>query len=113
MIFCTLLESLQNTFILFVLSILFGILLDYVMPKLDNSKHILELLVECYFHMLLIILLVYFIDYIILLIPIIRCNNSKKRDMKYMAIIFAVIFYTTQNKLFNKLDYIVKTMIKI
>ncbi len=113
MIFCTLLESLQNTFILFVLSILFGILLDYIMPKLDNSKHILELLVECYFHMLLIILLVYLIDYIIRKVPIIGCNYSKKRNMMYVEVIFAVIFYSTQTKLFNKLDYIVKTIIKI
>ena len=36
MIFCNLLDIFQYTMILFILSIIFGILLDYYMPKLDN-----------------------------------------------------------------------------
>tara|TARA_A100001015_G_scaffold85708_1_gene95254 strand:+ start:173 stop:520 length:348 start_codon:yes stop_codon:yes gene_type:complete len=112
MILCKLFKFFEETIIVFILSVLFGILLDYIMPTLNTSKYILELLIECYFHILLIILFVYLIINVIKKIAFIKCHNFDTYNRLHLEIILAVIFYTTQIKLFDKLDYIVKIIIE-
>ena len=102
---CTIIENAQRTLILFILTITFGILINYTMPPLNNKKPTIYLFIECYFHILIIILAVYIIKFLIRKIPIFSCSNVYHQTIKYTEIIFTVIFSTTQLKLFKKLNY--------
>ena len=104
-------EIVQFSVLYIIICLITGIYLDYLFPDPDEAKSTLHILVELSIHSIIVALSVFYIRKICHLVPLIfqvkdfREIHTREYDGE---IIVAIVFFTTQKKIFEKIKIIHK-----
>ena len=104
-------EIFQFSILYIILCLIAGIYLDYLFPDPDETKSSIHLMIELSIHSIVVALAVFYIRKICHLFPILfeiegfRDVHTKEYDGE---IIVAIIFFTTQKKIFEKINILHK-----
>ena len=104
-------EIVQYSIVYIIVCLACGYTLDYFMNDVDETKTTLSIFIEITINSILISLFVFYIIKICHLIPPIF--NIKNHTFSYNGdIIIAIIFFTTQDKINDKIDILYKRLFK-
>ena len=104
-------EIIQFSVLYIIVCLITGIYLDYLFPEPDETKSSLHILVELSIHSVIVALSVFYIRKICHLVPLMfqvkgfREIHTREYDGE---IIVAIVFFTTQKKIFEKIKIIHK-----
>tara|TARA_A100001015_G_scaffold244173_1_gene279516 strand:+ start:721 stop:1098 length:378 start_codon:yes stop_codon:yes gene_type:complete len=100
-------EIIQFSVLYIIICLLTGIYLDYLFPEPDETKSSLHILIELSVHSVIVALSVFYIRKVAKLVPLMfqvkgfREIHTREYDGE---IIVAIVFFTTQKKIFEKIN---------
>ena len=104
-------EIIQFSILYIIICLLTGIYLDYLFPEPDETKSSLHILIELSVHSVIVALSVFYIRKVAKLVPLMfqvkdfREIHTREYDGE---IIVAIVFFTTQKKIFEKINILHK-----
>ena len=104
-------EIVQFSVLYIIICLITGIYLDYLFPEPDETKSSLHILAELSVHSVIVALSVFYIRKICHLVPLMfqvkgfREIHTREYDGE---IIVAIVFFTTQKKIFEKINILHK-----
>ena len=104
-------EIIQFSVLYIIICLITGIYLDYLFPEPDETKSSLHILIELSVHSVIVALSVFYIRKICHLVPLMfqvkgfREIHTREYDGE---IIVAIVFFTTQKKIFEKISILHK-----
>ena len=104
-------EIIQYSVLYVIICLISGIYLDYLFPEPDETKSSLHILLELSIHSVIVALSVFYIRKICHLVPLMfqvkgfREIHTREYDGE---IIVAIVFFTTQKKIFEKINILHK-----
>ena len=104
-------EIIQYSVLYIIICLITGIYLDYLFPDPDDKKSTLHILLELSFHSIIIALSVFYIRKICHLFPLMfKTKNFREIHTREYdgEIIVAIVFFTTQKKIFEKINILHK-----
>ena len=104
-------EIIQYSVLYIVICLITGIYLDYLFPDPDETKSTLYILLELSFHSIIVALSVFYIRKICHLVPLMfKTKNFREIHTREYdgEIIVAIVFFTTQKKIFEKINILHK-----
>jgi hypothetical protein len=104
-------EIIQYSVLYIVICLITGIYLDYLFPDPDETKSTLHILLELSFQSIIVALSVFYIRKICHLVPLMfKVKNFKEIHTREYdgEIIVAIVFFTTQKKIFEKINILHK-----
>ena len=104
-------EIIQFSVLYIIICLVTGIYLDYLFPDPDENKSTLSILLELSFHSVIVALSVFYIRKICHLFPLIfKIKNFREIHTREYdgEIIVAIVFFTTQKKIFEKINILHK-----
>ena len=104
-------EIIQFGLLYIIICLITGIYLDYLFPDPDDSKSTLHILLELSFHSIIVALSVFYIRKICHLVPLMfQVKNFREIHTREYdgEIIVAIVFFTTQKKIFEKINILHK-----
>ena len=108
-------EIIQFSVLYIIICLIAGIYLDYLFPEPDENKSTIHILLELSFHSVIVALSVFYIRKICHLVPIMfKVNNFREIHTREYdgEIIVAIVFFTTQKKIFEKINILHKRFLK-
>jgi len=108
-------EITQYSILYIIICLGTGIFLDYIFPDTDENKSSAHILLELSLHSIVVALAVFYIRKICHLFPLIvnfkgfRDSHTRGYDGE---IIIAIVFFTTQKKIFEKINILHKRILK-
>ena len=108
-------EIVQFSLLYIIICLITGIYLDYLFPEPDETKSSLHILAELSVHSVIVALSVFYIRKICHLVPLMfqvkdfREIHTREYDGE---IIVAIVFFTTQKKIFEKISMLHKRFLK-
>ena len=108
-------EIMQFSILYIIICLIAGIYLDYLFPDPDESKSTLHILLELSFHSVIVALSVFYIRKICHLVPLMfQVKNFREIHTREYdgEIIVAIVFFTTQKKIFEKINILHKRFLK-
>ena len=108
-------EIIQFSILYIIICLLIGIYLDYLFPEPDETKSSLNILIELSIHSVIVALSVFYIRKICHLVPLMfqvedfREIHTREYDGE---IIVAIVFFTTQKKIYQKINILHKRFLK-
>ena len=108
-------EIIQYSVLYIVICLITGIYLDYLFPDPDETKSTLHILLELSFQSIIVALSVFYIRKICHLVPLMfKVKNFKEIHTREYdgEIIVAIVFFTTQKKIFQKINILHKRFLK-
>jgi len=108
-------EIIQFSILYIIICLIAGIYLDYIFPDPDETKSSLHIMIELSIHSIVVALAVFYIRKICHLVPLVfevkgfRDLHTREYDGE---IIVAIVFFTTQKKILQKLDILHKRFLK-
>ena len=108
-------EIIQFSVLYIIICLIAGIYLDYLFPDPDESKSSLHILLELSFHSVIVALSVFYIRKICHLFPLMfKTKNFREIHTREYdgEIIVAIVFFTTQKKIFQKINILHKRFLK-
>tara|TARA_B100000900_G_scaffold416166_1_gene449660 strand:+ start:9116 stop:9520 length:405 start_codon:yes stop_codon:yes gene_type:complete len=108
-------EIIQFSVLYIIICLIAGIYLDYLFPDPDESKNSLHILLELSFHSVIVALSVFYIRKICHLFPLMfKAENFREIHTREYdgEIIVAIVFFTTQKKIFQKINILHKRFLK-
>ena len=108
-------EIVQFGLLYIIICLITGIYIDYLFPDPDETKSTLHILLELSFHSIIVALSVFYIRKICHLFPLIvnfkgfRDSHTRGYDGE---IIIAIVFFTTQKKIFEKINILHKRILE-
>ena len=108
-------EIIQFSVLYIIICLLTGIYLDYLFPEPDETKSSLHILIELSVHSVIVALSVFYIRKVAKLVPLMfqvkgfREIHTREYDGE---IIVAIVFFTTQKKIFEKINILHKRFLK-
>jgi len=108
-------EIIQFSILYIIICLLTGIYLDYLFPEPDETKSSLHILIELSVHSVIVALSVFYIRKVAKLVPLMfqvkdfREIHTREYDGE---IIVAIVFFTTQKKIFEKISILHKRFLK-
>ena len=108
-------EIIQFSILYIIICLITGIYLDYLFPDPDETKSTLHILLELSIHSIIVALSVFYIRKICHLVPLMfevkdfREIHTREYDGE---IIVAIVFFTTQKKIFQKINILHKRLLK-
>ena len=104
-------EIIQYSVLYIVICLITGIYLYYLFPDPDETKSTLHILLELSFQSIIVALSVFYIRKICHLVPLMfKVKNFKEIHTREYdgEIIVAIVFFTTQKKIFEKINILHK-----
>ena len=104
-------EIIQYSVLYIVICLITGIYLDYLFPDPDETKSTLHILLELSFQSIIVALSVFYIRKICHLVPLMfKTKNFREIHTREYdgEIIVAIVFFTTQKKIFEKINILHK-----
>ena len=104
-------EIIQFSVLYIIICLVTGIYLDYLFPDPDENKSTLSILLELSFHSVIVALSVFYIRKICHLFPLMfKIKNFREIHTREYdgEIIVAIVFFTTQKKIFEKINILHK-----
>tara|TARA_Y100000022_G_C13088085_1_gene300934 strand:+ start:110 stop:514 length:405 start_codon:yes stop_codon:yes gene_type:complete len=104
-------EIIQFSVLYIIICLIAGIYLDYLFPDPDENKSTLSILLELSFHSIIVALSVFYIRKICHLFPLMfKAKNFREIHTREYdgEIIVAIVFFTTQKKIFEKINILHK-----
>ena len=104
-------EIIQFSILYIIICLITGIYLDYLFPELDETKSSLHILTELSIHSVIVALSVFYIRKVAKLVPLMfQVKNFREIHTREYdgEIIVAIVFFTTQKKIFEKIKIIHK-----
>ena len=104
-------EIIQFSVLYIIICLITGIYLDYLFPDPDENKSTLSILLELSFHSIIVALSVFYIRKICHLFPLMfKVKNFREIHTREYdgEIIVAIVFFTTQKKIFEKINILHK-----
>lgn len=104
-------EIVQFSVIYIIICLITGIYLDYLFPEPDETKSSLHILAELSVHSVIVALSVFYIRKIAKLVPLMfKVKNFREIHTREYdgEIIVAIVFFTTQKKIFEKINILHK-----
>jgi len=104
-------EIIQYSVLYIIICLITGIYLDYLFPDPDETKSTLHILLELSFQSIIVALSVFYIRKICHLVPLMfKVKNFKEIHTREYdgEIIVAIVFFTTQKKIFEKINILHK-----
>ena len=104
-------EIVQFGLLYIIICLITGIYIDYLFPDPDETKSTLHILLELSFHSIIVALSVFYIRKICHLFPLMfKTNNFREIHTREYdgEIIVAIVFFTTQKKIFEKINILHK-----
>jgi hypothetical protein len=108
-------EIIQFSILYIIICLVTGIYLDYLFPDLDETKSSLHILLELSIHSIIVALSVFYIRKICHLVPLIfQVKNFREIHTREYdgEIIVAIVFFTTQKKIFKKINILHKRFLE-
>ena len=108
-------EIIQFGLLYIIICLITGIYLDYLFPESDESKSTLHILLELSFHSVIVAISVFYIRKICHLVPLMfKVKNFREIHTREYdgEIIVAIVFFTTQKKIFEKINILHKRFLK-
>jgi len=108
-------EIIQFSVLYIIICLLTGIYLDYLFPEPDETKSSLHILIELSVHSVIVALSVFYIRKVAKLVPLIfQVKNFREIHTREYdgEIIVAIVFFTTQKKIFEKISILHKRFLK-
>ena len=108
-------EILQYSILYIMICLITGIYLDHIFPDPDENKSTLRIMLELSIHSIVVAIAVFYIRKICHLFPLFfnfkgfREIHTKEYDGE---IIVAIVFFTTQKKIFQKINLLHKRLLK-
>jgi len=108
-------EIIQFSILYIIICLVTGIYLDYIFPDPDETKSTLHIMIELSIHSIVVALSVFYIRKLCHLVPLVfevkgfRDIHTREYDGE---IIVAIVFFTTQNKIFEKIKILHKRLLK-
>ena len=108
-------EIIQFSILYIIICLIAGIYLDYIFPDPDETKSSLHIMIELSIHSIVVALAVFYIRKICHLVPLVfevkgfRDLHTREYDGE---IIVAIVFFTTQKKIFQKINILHKRFLK-
>ena len=108
-------EILQYSILYIMICLITGIYLDHIFPDPDENKGTLRIMLELSIHSIVVAIAVFYIRKICHLFPLFfnfkgfREIHTKEYDGE---IIVAIVFFTTQKKIFQKINLLHKRLLK-
>ena len=108
-------EIIQFSVLYILICLIAGIYLDYIFPDPDETKSSLHIMIELSIHSIVVALAVFYIRKICHLVPLVfevkgfRDLHTREYDGE---IIVAIVFFTTQKKIFQKINILHKRFLK-
>ena len=104
-------EIIQFSVLYIIICLIAGIYLDYLFPEPDETKSSLYILLELSFHSIIVAICVFYIRKICHLVPLMfQAKNFREIHTREYdgEIIVAIVFFTTQKKIFKKIKILNK-----
>ena len=104
-------EIIQFSVLYIIMCLITGIYLDYLFPDPDEKESPLYILLELSFHSIIVALSVFYIRKICHLVPLMfQVKNFREIHTREYdgEIIVAIVFFTTQKKIFEKINILHK-----
>ena len=108
-------EIIQFSILYIIICLITGIYLDYLFPEPDETKSSLHILIELSVHSVIVALSVFYIRKVAKLVPLIfQVKNFREIHTREYdgEIIVAIVFFTTQKKIFEKISILHKRFLK-
>ena len=108
-------EIMQFSILYIIICLIAGIYLDYLFPEPDENKSTIHILAELSFHSVIVALSVFYIRKICHLVPLMfKVKNFREIHTREYdgEIIVAIVFFTTQKKIFEKINILHKRFLK-
>ena len=108
-------EIIQFSVLYIIICLIAGIYLDYLFPDPDKSKSSLHILLELSLHSVIVALSVFYIRKICHLVPLMfKVKNFREVHTREYdgEIIVAIVFFTSQKKIFEKISILHKRFLK-
>ena len=108
-------EIIQFSVLYIIICLIAGIYLDYLFPEPDETKSNIHILLELSFHSIIVALSVFYIRKICHLVPLMfKVKNFREIHTREYdgEIIVAIVFFTTQKKIFEKINILHKRFLK-
>jgi len=108
-------EIIQFSVLYILICLIAGIYLDYIFPEPDETKSTLHIMIELSIHSIVVALAVFYIRKLCHLVPLVfkvkgfRDLHTREYDGE---IIVAIVFFTTQKKIFQKINILHKRFLK-
>jgi len=108
-------EIIQFSILYIIICLIAGIYLDYIFPEVDENKSTLHIMIELSLHSIIVALSVFYIRKLCHLVPLVfevkgfREVHTREYDGE---IIVAIVFFTTQKKIFDKISILHKRFLK-
>ena len=108
-------EIIQFSVLYILICLVAGIYLDYIFPEPDETKSTLHIMTELSIHSIVVALAVFYIRKLCHLVPLVfkvkgfRDLHTREYDGE---IIVAIVFFTTQKKIFQKINILHKRFLK-
>ena len=108
-------EIVQFSVLYIIICLITGIYLDYLFPEPDETKNSLNILLELSIHSVIVALSVFYIRKVAKLVPLMfQVKNFREIHTREYdgEIIVAIVFFTTQKKIFEKINILHKRFLK-
>ena len=108
-------EIIQFSVLYILICLIAGIYLDYIFPEPDETKSTLHIMIELSIHSIVVALAVFYIRKLCHLVPLVfevkgfRDLHTREYDGE---IIVAIVFFTTQKKIFQKINILHERFLK-